>query len=92
MAEEPRSVAPTTTKEEDLTTASQRKINVIWEVTQSAIGIIVTLAVIYCSVQKIVAPELVNAFFLVIGFYYSRTNHAAIGGVGNKPNPVYEGR
>lgn len=29
---------------------------------------------------------------IVIGFYFSRTNHAAIGGVGTKPNPAYEGR
>lgn len=29
---------------------------------------------------------------IVIGFYFSRTNHAAIGGVGAKPVPEYEGR
>jgi len=32
------------------------------------------------------------AFGMVTGFYFSRTNHAAIGGVGTKPNEKYEGR
>jgi len=29
---------------------------------------------------------------IVIGFYFSRTNHAAIGGIGSKPVQEYEGR
>jgi hypothetical protein len=29
---------------------------------------------------------------IIIGFYFSRTNHAAIGGVGTKPVQQYEGR
>lgn len=32
------------------------------------------------------------AFGTVVGFYFSRTNHAAIGGVGGKPSQAYEGR
>jgi hypothetical protein len=86
-------MAPNTTEQEDITTAGQRRVNLIWEGTQSAIAIGVTGAVIFCAIRSIVSQELTNAFFLIIGFYYSRTNHAAIGGVGRKPSPAaYEGR
>ncbi len=83
---------PTTTASEDLTTAGQRKINLIWEITQAIIAVVVTIALIFASLQQIDAPELKNAFFLIVGFYFSRTNHAAIGGIGSKPSSVYEGR
>jgi len=83
--------APTTERQE--MHAGQRRVNLIWEGTQSAIAVAVTLAVIYCAVEKISSPELTNSWFLIIGFYYSRTNHSAIGGVGTKPTPQdYEGR
>lgn len=89
-----KNLEPTTTLAEDTTTAGQRKINLIWEGTQAIIAAIVTLALIYTSVQGIDAAELKNAFFLIIGFYFSRTNHQAIGGIGYKPNlnQVYTGR
>ncbi len=32
------------------------------------------------------------AFGMVTGFYFSRTNHAAVGGVGHKPATEYRGR
>lgn len=86
------SVAPTTTTQQDLTTAGQRKINLIWEYTQAAVAITVTFALIYCAIRKIDAPDVRNAFFLIVGFYFSRTNHAAIGGVGVKPTQEYTGR
>ena len=86
------SVAPKTTEQEDITTAGQRKVNLIWEYNQAAISMAITLATIYCAVTKIMNSELTNAFFLVVGFYFSRTNHAAIGGIGNKPTEKYEGR
>lgn len=85
-------VAPTTTTQEDLTTAGQRKINLIWERTQSVIAISVTiltlgvaaaLAILYPDRQ---IPTIFSvAFGTVIGFYFSRTNHQQIGGVGWKP-------
>jgi hypothetical protein len=96
-----RSVAPTTTTQEDITTAGQRRINLIWEMTQAAIAVMVTLAnmivSVYLSMTKApVAPYpivLSSSFFLVVGFYFSRTNHAAIGGVGRQPQQQkYEGR
>lgn len=87
-----KSLPPDTTVQQDIVTAGQRRINLVWEFTQSVVALIVTLAVIYCAVFKIISPELTNAFFLIIGFYFSRTNHQAIGGLGEKPLQVYEGR
>ena len=86
------SLPPTTTSQQDLTQKGQRTINLIWEVTQGMIAIGITFAVIYCATATIMSDVLTNAFFLIIGFYFSRTNHAAIGGVGEKPQPHYEGR
>jgi hypothetical protein len=86
------SLAATTTAQDDLVTAGQRRVNLIWETTQGAIALSTTAAMIFCAVKKIESQELTNAFFLIIGFYFSRTNHAAIGGVGRKPQVQYEGR
>jgi len=85
-------VAPNTTAQEDLTTKGQRTINLIWEATQGVIAVSITFAVIFCAVYSIASVTLTNAFFLIVGFYFSRTNHAAIGGVGAKPISPYEGR
>lgn len=87
-----RPLSPTTTLQEDVTTAGQRRINLIWEITQSLIAVAITGAVIYDAINKISSNEVTYAFFLIIGFYYSRTNHAAIGGIGEKPSSVYQGR
>lgn len=86
------SLPATTTEQQDLTVAGQRKINLIWEYTQAGVAIIITLAVVYCVIMKTVSEQLSNAFFLIIGFYFSRTNHQAIGGTGDKPIQTYEGR
>jgi hypothetical protein len=95
------SAPPTTTIQEDLTVASQRKINLIWERTQSTLAIMVVGAIVVvvsynamtkASIVVECPPTLSNMGFLIVGFYFSRTNHAAIGGIGNKPNPPYEGR
>ncbi len=83
---------PTTTAQQDVVTAGQRRINLIWEVTQSLISLIITVAVVYCAVKTITSEVLTNAFFLIVGFYFSRTNHSAIGGVGVRPFSPYEGR
>lgn len=87
-----QSLAPTTTTQEDLTTAGQRRVNLIWEYTQASIALGVTTAMIYCGVKRIDSPEVRSAFFLIVGFYFSRTNHAAIGGIGMKPTQEYKGR
>jgi len=85
-----RSVAPTTTSEQDLRTAGQRRINLIWEYTQALIALVIVTANIAYIFTLIFVGEttqaaiqaaglLANAFFLVIGFYFGRTNHARIG-------------
>jgi len=90
---------PTTTSQQDLTTAGQRRINLLWEYTQAIIAIIVTVCTMaagaYATFNKSETPPVLNiSFGMVIGFYFSRTNHAAIGGAGPKPNETqqYEGR
>jgi len=101
QAERHRSIAPTTTIQEDLTSAGQRAINKIWELTQAVIAISVVLANMTVGVYQGLSTTahvefpviLSSALFLVVGFYFSRTNHAAIGGVGpKKPQQPYEGR
>lgn len=82
----------TTTLAQDKTRANQRKVNMIWEVTQAGVAMIITLAVVYCSIEKIASEELKNSFFLIIGFYFSRTNHPSTGGVIDKQEQTYEGR
>lgn len=72
---------PTTTREEDITTAGQRRINLIWEMTQATISVLITGAMIYCIVKDIDTKELSAAFFMVITMYLLRTNHTKIGGV-----------
>ena len=67
------------TNELERKTLGQRRINLLWEVTQSFIALAVTVATLYFSQSKDVLP---NAFFLVIGFYFGRTNHQRTGGVG----------
>lgn len=72
---------PTTTVEENLHSYSQRRINIIWETTQAFIAITVIVAVVFCAIYKIDAESLVNMAYLVVGFYFGRTNHEKIGGV-----------
>lgn len=82
--------APTTTAEENRKTFGQRRINLIWEVTQALIACSVTLATLFVASQLALKNDgqtaafllLSNAFFLVIGFYFGRTNHTRQGGIG----------
>jgi hypothetical protein len=76
------SMPATTTAQEDKVTAGQRRINVIWEVTQAVVTILITGAAIYCAMFKIDADVLNFAFVAVISTYYARTNHTKTGGVG----------
>lgn len=81
--------APTTTAQEDITEHGKRRINFIWEATQSVIALSVTLATLYVAARLAITDHsqtaafllLSNAFFLVIGFYFGRTNHTRVGGV-----------
>jgi hypothetical protein len=68
-------------------TAGQRKINALWEYTQSIIALSITGSKIYCGIKQIPSPDLTVAFTLVISIYLIRTNHNLVGGVGSKqPN------
>jgi hypothetical protein len=79
------SVQATTTLEEDRLTAAARSINMIWEVTQAMIAVMVVVAnVIAAFYLPLQNTLLANAFFLIIGFYFGRTNHARSGGVERK--------
>lgn len=85
MLSEHPSLPPTTTSEQDLKSAGQRIINRIWEITQAAIALTVTGATIFVSAklverggesEKVAFQLLTNVFFVVIGFYFGRTNHS----------------
>lgn len=100
----------TTTQQEDITTAGQRKVNLIWEYSQATIALLVVMfamilngAVVIILIVKdkdLTAAQTIGLQFvnlicgMVISFYFSRTNHAAIGGVGPKPTDYqrYVGR
>ena len=92
------SLPATTTSQQDLTTAGQRRVNLLWEYTQAIIAIVVTVCTMaagaYATFNKWsdTPPVLNISFGMVIGFYFSRTNHTAIGGIGKKPSQDYEGR
>ena len=95
----PVPVIPPTPKQsaDILKTAGQRRVNIIWEMTQAIIALAVTGVTLYVSavlgltVSQTTAFNLLsNAFFLVVGFYFGRTNHQRTGGIGGNQNE--EGR
>ena len=71
----------TTTSQEDMVTAGQRRINLIWEMTQAVVTILITCSAVFCAIYKIDADVLNFAFVAVISTYYARTNHTKVGGV-----------
>ena len=91
-----KSLTPTTTAQEDITTAGQRKVNLIWEYTQAIIALMVVISTMVAALKldpgQQISTILSMAFGTVVGFYFSRTNHAAIGGIGRKPSEKYVGR
>jgi hypothetical protein len=91
------SLPPTTTDQQDITTAAQRKINLIWEYTQATIAISVIVVSMIAAIIAMLKQVEVSAFLSfvcgnVVGFYFSRTNHAAICVIGPKPQEMYLGR
>jgi hypothetical protein len=79
-------------KASELKTASQRQVNLIWEYTQAGIATVVVLACI--AATFVLDPDkgemLRNAFFLIVGFYFGRTNHQKEGGSGSH-EPLQQG-
>ena len=79
----------TTTTEEDKHSLGQRRVNLIWEITQAIIAVAVTFTTLFSAARMALRGNtgdaafllLSNAFFLVIGFYFGRTNHQRVGGV-----------
>jgi hypothetical protein len=76
--------------ETTLRTQGQRRINMIWEVTQSVIALVTVGGGVWIMVHDSLAggprqqmpTTLSSMIFLVLGFYFARTNHSATGGVG----------
>lgn len=97
-----------TTFQEDLTHAGQRQVNLIWETTQGQIALYVILGTMIIdglavavsmftgndfTAAQALALGFVNSLSTgVVSFYFSRTNHTQIGGVGEKPTESYQGR
>jgi Co/Zn/Cd efflux system component len=77
------SLPPETTAEEDRRTYGHRRINIMWEMTQSIVAVSVTLTTLGVSAYQIIQGRgaegafllLSNVLFLVIGTYFQRTNH-----------------
>lgn len=97
--DEHASIPPDTTREDDRRTASQRRVNIIWETTQAIIALAVTGTGMYVAASLAMRNDpnandksaaitafllISNTVFLVIGFYFGRTNHARTGGVGGE--------
>lgn len=84
------SIPAKTTFQQDLITAGQRRVNLIWEYTQAVIAITVTAATLSVCWVLVYRGDgamgafllLSNVFFLVVGTYFPRTNHTKTGGVG----------
>lgn len=71
---------PQTTAEENLKSKGQRNINLIWEVTQAVVALDIVGIFTYSVVKNQPLGEFgAGIVGLVIGFYFSRTNHARIG-------------
>lgn len=68
--------------EQERKTAGQRKVNLVWEVTQALVALLVTGATIYCAILGKESTLLGNAFTLIIALYFVRTNHTKVGGIG----------
>lgn len=90
-------LTPTTTEQEDKVTAGQRLVNILWEVTQTVIAITVVVSTMIKAFSLTEGQDIPTimavAFGTVVGFYFARTNHQAIGGIGKKPiDPPYTGR
>lgn len=82
---------PATTAEQDRKTIGQRRINLIWEITQAIIAIVVAIGTMAVSAMLVLKGDgasatafllLSNAFFMIVTAYFQRTNHTRTGGVG----------
>ena len=82
--------------ETSLRTSGQRKINLIWEITQATVTILVVSATLFVAGALVLSDGesndnraaafllLSNGFFMIVTAYYQRTNHTRTGGVGGR--------
>lgn len=104
VSDKQQSLAPDTTHQQDVTTAGQRTVNLLWEKTQARIALWVIGVGMFVNSLLIIALVLLDKDItvnrlavisialqfinltagIVIGFYFSRTNHTNVGGVGPK--------
>lgn len=60
--------------------AAQRmnRINSLWEFTQAFLAIVLTIGAVYTAIigTREESETMKNALFVVLGFYFGRTNHA----------------
>lgn len=96
---------PTTTAAEDKVTEGQRHISRVWEYVQAGIAFSVTSTTLLVLAKLALSAEepsgnqlqvvghLMVMTTMILTFYYQRTNHQNIGGIGPKANePPYRGR
>ena len=90
---EAKSIAASSQVDADvLRSSGQRRINLIWEITQAIIAVAVTLGTLGVVGTLILRGDdtatafllLSNAFFMIVTSYFQRTNHTRVGGVGAK--------
>jgi hypothetical protein len=66
--------------------------NMLWEYTQAALAVSLVWTCIYLSIAEGAVPETIrNATFVVLGFYFGRTNHARFVPRPDGPAEVQEG-
>jgi hypothetical protein len=73
---------PTSTAEEDRKTAGQRSVNRQWEFWQGFLAVLVIGGFVYTACIQKESPALAGLAGSIVTFYYVRTNHTKIGGVG----------
>lgn len=74
-----RDVLAASTHVDALVLAAKRKnsINFLWEATQAFLAVSLTAATIIAALGQAAIPDtLTNALFVVLGFYFGRTNHS----------------
>jgi hypothetical protein len=71
-----------TTAEQDRKTAGQRSVNRQWEFWQGFLAVMVIGGFVYTACIGKESPALAGLAGSIVTFYYVRTNHTKIGGVG----------
>jgi hypothetical protein len=60
-----------------LAATRKNKINALWEYVQAVLAVSLTASVIFAALVIHVVPDALDrALFLVMGFYFGRTNHS----------------